>query len=237
MNIYVRARLLATACALLGAMFIDSWSWLALGWLVVILLLTTNSSFLLKHAVFVVWVWIPITVLLFVTWAWLIASPPGEPIGSDPPGGMRFAALTSIRLAFVAVLFQAMILPIAPRDLPLMLWRIGCRGDNLLIILNVLNLRQQLVLRAQALLAARLARGVAGRPTRLNRAKQLGPLLTNLFAQTLREAIARADSWAERDLSGHISRMASVPERGSRLASTALVILSLTWSVGGAVIA
>lgn len=228
---YAVPRLLATLLACMGAMVATRADVLLAGWLCAIIPLLILTSTMRPHLKFIVVALAPIAAMLFIVWPVLIAAPPGEPIGSNPTGAFAFAAVTSLRLAFIAGAAQLCILTIPPDQLAVTLRRWGLRGEWLVIALGTMALGPEFAIRRDQVITARVCRGLVRQSSLMTRLIQLPSLLIPLFSWSLRSAIHRADVWTERKLLERVSLLARAPEHGSVWTSGTIMLAAAGWAL------
>lgn len=141
---------------------------------------------------------LPIVALLFLIWAFLLATRPGQPIGSDGAGGFAFATTTSLRLVLVTYLAFTTLAQIPPTLVPAVLRLWGLRGEGLLLACGALALPAELKHRAQRVVDARFARGLPGHRSILARVVHLPFVVRALVIWTLDTAIGREEEWERR---------------------------------------
>lgn len=223
-----RARLLATLLALMGTIIADDAYVLLGGWLVLGLLFLATRTALVAHTKFLVVVVTPISILLFLVWALVIGAPPGEPMGSDTAGALRFASLTTLRLMMLGGLAQLSILTIPDDQLAVVLYRWRLPKEGLIIALATYALAPELRLRAEQVATARSARGLCRRSL-LARVAQFPSILVPLFTWVIRSAGQRADTWQQRQLLDRIGILARADEPGSGTGSVVFVVCTAFW--------
>jgi energy-coupling factor transporter transmembrane protein EcfT len=202
---------------------------LAVAWLAILVPLLTAGGVARQHARFVGTILGPITVALLFVWGWLIGAAPGEPLRSSPAAGLRFAEVTSLRLAVLGGLFQVCFLTIPRSELVLTLRSWGVRGQGLVIALSTLTLVPELGLRTRQVLTARFARGLASNQRWLQQLYQFPSLLPPLMAWVLRSAIQRGECWEQRHLlEQFFEKPGGQPQRVS-FASVLLVLVAAGW--------
>jgi energy-coupling factor transporter transmembrane protein EcfT len=220
---------LATLVILIFATFLNTRLALSSIFIIALMILLAVDGLLPKFLSFLAFVQIPMTVMLVAVWGWVAKAPPGEPMGSDPHGGVLFALLISARLTMLAGAFQLIMLSIPPRLLPATLRGWGLRGEGLVLALGVFAVEPELKLRAEQILVARRARGLLG-GSRWAGLKQLPRLLRPLFVWSIRSAVHRADVWEQRAMLLRVDALPSqaVPFSLARgYVSVAVALLSL----------
>jgi energy-coupling factor transporter transmembrane protein EcfT len=196
--------------------------------ILLLMLMLAIDGLLPKFIRFLMLVQLPMTLMLVGVWGWVAKAPPGEPMGSDPHGGVLFALLISLRLTMLAGAFQLMMLSIPPRLLPVTLRGWGLRGEGLVLALGVFAVEPELKLRAEQILVARRARGLlAG--SRWAGFKQLPRLLRPLFVWSIRSAVHRAENWEQRAMLLRVQMLPSELRPFSSAAGYASVAIALLW--------
>ena len=195
-----KLRLVLFLLAVTGAFIGSSVIVLGVGWafLVIPLVLATRIS--KAHGRFLLVVVLPICIMLFAVWGWLVGAPPGEPHDSNQVGGIEFAATTTLRLVLLGGFAQLLLLTIPNSDLTSTLRGWGLRGDLLLAGLATFVFFPELRVRADQILTARMARGLVPNMRLWTRIRQIAPSLGLLFTLAVRAAVNRADHWAEQRL-------------------------------------
>jgi energy-coupling factor transporter transmembrane protein EcfT len=132
--------------------------------------------------------------MLFLTWGALAPMP-------SHADGMRFAALTSLRLVALLFIMSSLFgeLTAAALARQLRSWRI--RKDAITAVLGIVTLWPEIRRRTTEIIEARYARGLIRRRSVLDAAFSLPSILRPLVAWSLRSAISRAESWERRSLS------------------------------------
>ncbi len=224
-----RVRGLAAVLAIAGTLLGHNPLWMVLTWLLVLMPAALLSGSLRSHVGFAAVVVAPVAIAVFLVWGLLIAAPPGQEIGSDPHGGLRFAAVVVLRLLLLGGIIQLTFLTIPPEQLPFTLSRWGVRGDAAIVTLGVFALLPELRLRADQVLTARQARGLVPNRSFVARMYQLPFLLRPLFAWALRSAIQRADSWHQRGMLSRIDNLTQFPHLGSYWFDALYLLLGALW--------
>lgn len=224
---YARALLLALFAV--GTFSTQSVRVLALGWML-LLFLMAQGGVVATHLRFVARFMLPVLVGLFVIWGWLVGAPPSLPMHSDPSGGVRFAALTGLRLIVLGGAFQFVFLTIPPALLATTFYRWGLRGQLLLIALGSYTLFEELGLRVDQVVAARYASGAVPSRSLINRMRQLPFVLRPLTTWTLRSAIQRGDVWADRQMARRLPALAArTPLPRFRFIDVTVSAVAVTW--------
>jgi hypothetical protein len=221
---------LATLIILVAATFIDTRISLLPIVLIILGIFLAMDGLLPVFLKFLLAAELPMTLMLIAVWGWIAKAPPGQPMGTDPAGGVRFALLISLRLAVLGGAFQLAMLSIPTRLLPATLRGWGLRGEGLVVALGVFAVEPELKLRAEQILVARRARGLlAG--SRWAGIKQLPYLLRPLLVWSIRSAVHRADVWEQRAM---LLRVEQLPTEANPFSSTAGAIsltLAILWFI------
>lgn len=200
------ARILCTAVMIVGALVTPSIVVLACG-LCTIVLLALAVGVCFRVVRFLAIAIGPMALLLFLVWGWLVAAPPGKPLGSDPVGGSVFAAVTALRLALMGSCLLTALLTIPPDGLHFVLRSCGIRASHLVVLLGIFASVPDLRRRAAQIMTARYARGLFGNRSLVSRVRQVPGILQSLLGSVLRTAIQRAHHWEERDILGQLERL------------------------------
>jgi len=95
------ARLVSLILVVVATFIIDRVLPLALA-IGALAILTARAGLLSRYLRFLIFVQLPMMGMLILVWGYVTRAPPNEPMGSDPRGGIIFAALIALRLAVVA---------------------------------------------------------------------------------------------------------------------------------------
>lgn len=226
-----RARATATLVAIAGTMIAGHPAVIAGVWFAVLIPLLVASGAMKRHLAFLAGAIAPLTLVTVVIWGWIVAAPPGMPLGSAPLEGVRFALLIGVRLAVLGGILQLAMLTIRSDELARTLSSCGVRGDAMVATLGAFVLPPELRLRAEQVVVARHARGLMRTRTPLNRLKQLPQILRPLFVWVLRSSVQRADSWQQRQLLSRLLETSALRVRFSAAASVTYVGLAAGWLV------
>jgi energy-coupling factor transporter transmembrane protein EcfT len=222
-----KARLAATAIAVVATFILNQWLVLATG-LVAIIVLLARSRLIRPYLRFAAVVLIPLTIMLMIIWGVVTRAPPGARVGSDPSGGIHYAILIALRVAVSAGVLQLAVLSIPPRLLPATLKGWGLRGDGLVVTLGAFAVGPELTLRADQIVTARRARGMltgswwAG-------LWQMPRLLRPLFVWSIRSAVQRADLWHQRALLLKVDRLSTTEKQFSSAGGLLVLALALAF--------
>jgi hypothetical protein len=224
-----RGRLWATLTAVTGAMIANAPLLLGVGYLAMILPAVVIGRTFRSHCRFLAIIVLPVAAFALVVWPIFMGAPPGEAAGSNPAGGLCFAAVTVLRLMFIGGAVQACILSISAKDLAMTFRRWGLRGDWLIAALGATVLGPEMAKRADRVYTATLARGLLPSRSLWNRLKIIPAMLLPLTAWSLRSAISRADNWHERKLLQRIDKLAARSDSGSVAVSILIMACSAYW--------
>ena len=224
------ARLIALIAAVVGVFVCTGPYVLISAWLVVLVPLhvLTRTARPLGYAVAIAV--LPIGIMAFFVWGFLVGAPPGLPVGSDPRGGMEFGTMIGFRVAVLASITQLCLLTIPTDQLAVTFRRFGLRGEALVVILVSYTIIPELRLRMSQVITARTARGLRGTSI-LARVRDLTSMMLPVVAWTLRAAVQRADTWHHRKLLGRIEELANMRQETSAVQSGLVVILAGGWLV------
>lgn len=174
---------------------------------------------------FSVYIVAPVAAALWVVWALIVGAPPGMPIGAAPDAGRDYALVVALRLMMVGGLLQMALLTIGADDLPATMYAVGLRESAVVLAMATFAVFPELKMRADQIVTARYARGLAGRRRWISGIQQLPYIFRPLLVWMLRSAIQRAEAWQQRGLSFRRSAL-----RCSWPRSAALVVLSTGWA-------
>jgi energy-coupling factor transporter transmembrane protein EcfT len=186
------------AIAAVGTFFVARWQPLVIA-LIVTVALMIRSHVAVTFFKYILTVLLPTAVMLILVWGLVTRAAPGERMGSDPRGGAMYAAMIALRLALLGGVIQLGTLTIPARLLPLTLRGWGLKGEGLVVALGVFAVGPELMLRAEQIMTARKARGVAGAGT-MAQLRELPRLLRPLFVWSIRSAVHRSEAWEQRAL-------------------------------------
>lgn len=231
--IHPLARGLAAVAAVLGTLLVKSVPGAAIAWVMILVPLMCVAGVIRQHLRFVITILAPISVALFVVWAWIVGAPPGVPVGSDPAAGAGFAALVALRLALLGGIGQLSFSTISSDRLVPTLQSWGIKGEGLVIAVSSFTLVPEMQLRAEQVLTARYARGFVRNRNFVTKLQQAPHLLRPLLAWVLRSAIQRAEAWNQQRLLLRIGDHNRVNTGSSLLRSAFYVLLATAWLVYG----
>ena len=226
-----RARGAAALLAVIGTLVAANSTALAIIWAGVIVPLAWKGGVLRRHLTFIVFVMVPLSAALLVVWGWLVGAPPSKPMGSDLGGGLQYAAVIALRLAILGGIGQLCFLTIPTHALPYTFRQCGLKGDALIIALGAMALIPEMAQRADQVLTARLARGLASNRTIITKLRQFPYLLRPLLAWSLRASIQRSEYWHQRELLARIDVLTYTRERASWGTSAACLVVAAGWAV------
>lgn len=223
-----QARGIAFIAAMIGAMLAQNSTLMVIGWIGLLLNLAW-AGILNRHVRFGVYILLPISIALILVWGVVVGAPPGQPMGSDPSGGIQYAESVALRLALLSGIGQLCFLTIPEYLLPLTFRRWGFKGHSLIIALGTMSIFPEMSQRADQVLTARFARGLAANRHFFTKLCQLPYLLRPLLAWSLRSAIQRSEYWHQRQLLREVDAMPLVTFRESRLIGFVYVAVSMLW--------
>jgi energy-coupling factor transporter transmembrane protein EcfT len=152
------------------------------------------------HAKFVLWVWAPLALWMFVVWGLLVGAPPGSALQSSTIGGAVYAARISLRLLAIVGLLQSCLLSINSEQFAASLLSLRIPHHLALVVLNVFVLGPELRIRLDQVLTARIARGLMRRGSRVSSVQNIASTMVPLVAWGFRSAQARSDHWQQRGI-------------------------------------
>lgn len=195
-------------------------------WLLVLLPLVLGTGIQKEHLRFVLFVALPLSLLLVAVWGWLVGAPPGQPLGSDPAGGVAYAARIATRLISVAAIFQLCFLPLSKEERLVLLRSWGMPASVATAIIAAFALLPEMRRRAQQISTAYRARGLASRPW-YSQAIGISTLLAPLVTWSLRSAHQREEvAWGQRPILKNFQALA-LQHGAARLRTRDAVYLSL----------
>jgi energy-coupling factor transporter transmembrane protein EcfT len=206
---------------------------MALFWLLILIPLAIRGKVVRAHFRFLFWIVLPVAAALFAVWGGLIGAAPGEPPGSAPVAGLRFAATTALRLTLLGTLWQLCFLTLSAKAFAETLRSWGLRGEALLVALGSLAVMPELIVRSQQVLTARYARGFLGRAGWWSRARQVPALLPPLVAWVLRSALQRGEHWSHRGLINRVEKVEQQRTVRWPRSSLWLVAVAFAWLAFG----
>lgn len=162
------------------------------------------------HLVFMLWIWLPLAIWLMVVWGAIVGAAPGAPLRSDSVGGLLYAVQVSARLEAMAAIIQASFLSIPLEQLGASLLTLRTPKPLVLVVVSVFALGPELTKRAEQVVTARAARGLATHDRGLRAVRGVASTLMPLIAWGFRSAAARAEYWNQR-------RLLDSPRLNSRL--------------------
>ncbi len=221
----------AIIIALIGAIIANNWLILAVGYLLLVIPAIVFGNVLRAHIKFLIGIVIPVAGLNLFVWSILIGAPPSQVAGSNPEAGLKFAAVTALRLTFIGGIIQAYIISIPTKDFPSTLRRWGLQNEWLIAALCARVLGPEMIKQINRAYIAALARGLLPNRSIWNRMKLLPVVLIPLVIWSLRSAIHRADNWHERKLLEKINKVTYKPDDGSFLISFIIIISSVFWLI------
>jgi energy-coupling factor transporter transmembrane protein EcfT len=222
-----RPRLFATVIALVAIFIANHWLPLTIALLVVLALLASADLAAVFLKFFLVTI-LPTSVILVLVGRYITRAPLGEPMGSDPIGGAVYGAIVALRLATLGAVLQLAMLSVPARKLPWTLRGFGVRGEGMVVALGVFAVGPELLLRAEQVIIARRARGLAGGGV-LARASEMARMLRPLFVWSIRSAVHRSEAWHQRAMLLKVENLPQESADFSPTAGVAAVALSVVW--------
>ncbi len=148
-----------------------------------------------SFARFLVRVWLPLSLGLFLVWGFLVRGSPQTGNGSGAADGVKFAAIVSLRVASLAALFQAAVLSLAGLRLASFLKSLGLSPRATATIVSIFNLWPDFARRSEQVVAARCARGLMSDRHLWTRVRQIPWTVRTLFVSALGHSLDRATRW------------------------------------------
>jgi hypothetical protein len=141
--------------------------------------------------------------------------------------------LTILRLCTLMLAFSYTTVLFEGQDGAEKLIDLGLKNNGLIIALSAISTLPLMQSTARRITEARFAAGFIGRRSIFATATQLPYILGPLFTQALRLAIARSDTWHQRELSHRLQQNLAVIHRSRRVRSYELLtaLLPATWIV------
>lgn len=152
------------------------------------------------HLKFLLWIWLPFAAWVFVVWGGIVAAPPGAPIHSNRVGGLLYALQISVRLEAMAAVIQAAFLSMTLEQIGSGLLSLRLPRHVALVVISALALGPELQKRADQVLTARIARGLARPNRRWQALRNVAGTLMPLVAWGFRSSAIRSDYWTQRGL-------------------------------------
>ena len=227
-EIHPRLRGVAFVIAILGAVFVNNWLIAGLVWAVILLSLLWLGGVLSRHLRFILTFVLPIGAALMLVWWKIVGAPPGAELGSAPAEGAAFAGVVIFRLALFGGITQLCLNTIKPEILIPTFRSWGLRGDLLVIVVSALTLFQEMQVRLEQVLTARLAGGFVRRRNIFSNLTQFPFLLRPMFAWILRAALRRGEIWQQSRLLERMDK-SGVEVRGSIVTSMFYITLAIVW--------
>ena len=182
-------------------------------------------------SIFLKFIWVtilPTSILLVLVGRFITKAPLGEPVGSDPIGGAIYGAIVALRLATLGGVLQLAMLSIPPRQLPKTLRGFGIRGEGMVVALGVFAVGPELLLRAEQIITARRARGLAGGGF-WSRVPEMPRMLRPLFVWSIRSAVHRSEVWHQRAMLLKVENLPQESADFSPVAGVLAIALSVAW--------
>lgn len=228
-NPYVRG--VALILGIAGTLLSENVFQMLIVWVGVIIPMTLFTHIFKPYMQFLVSVLLPVGIALLLVWVLLLGAPPGKPTGSDIYGGAIFAITIILRLAILGGITQIAFLTLSHQQLILTLRSWGLKGEGLIIVLGCFALLPEMKLRANQILTARLARGLATNNSVYNRLMQVPFLLRPLIAWTLKSAINRSEMWRQRNVYHQAMLVPIVRESSSMVAGLLYTSATAVWFI------
>lgn len=179
-------------------------------------------------------IWLPLAVMLLIVWGVIVRAPANEAAGSNPEGGWHYGAIISLRLAAMAMIFQALLLPLRGLALAAFLGRLGLPAPAVGAVCSIMELWPSFAARADRVVAARCARGLMPDRALWTRVKQLHFAIRTLFLGALSQSLERAERWETEGLPQRLMQTALRQEPNGTLSGSILWIVVSTVIAGGA---
>lgn len=181
---------------------------------------------------FLCYLWLPLAAGLILVWGIIVRSDPFQAAGSDAMSGFRYATLVSLRLASLAILFQATFLSLKGLPLAAHWWALGLSPNAVAGLVSVFQLWPDFKRRTDQIVAARCARGLMPDRRLATRVRQIPFAFRTLFLANLDSSFERADRWESEGLPNRLVAVALSRERRDTLAASTLwVSLAVAWSL------
>jgi len=222
-----KARLATITIAAAGVFVAGNWLPLLIALLVVVGLLI-RAGLLRTFLTFFFTMLGPAALMLVLIWGLVTRAPPGAAMGSDPRGGAMYAAMISLRLAVLGGVIQLGMLSIPSRLLPPTLRGWGVKGEGMVVALGVFAVGPELVLRAEQIITARKARGLAGRGVAA-KLRELTRMIRPLFVWSIRSAVHRSEAWQQRALLLKVDQLPTIGGEFWPAGGAIAIALSIAW--------
>jgi len=224
-----RGRILAAIVAAAGTVFVRDHLALALLWLASILILWCQGE--LRSAIHFLWrIWLPLASGLAIVWGLIVRGSPEYPDARGIPIGLDYAAITSLRIAALASVFQATLLPLRGFQRVHFWSRLGLPPSAVAGIISIFDLWPEFVRRVDQVVAARCARGLMTDRRLITRVRQIPFAFRTLFLSSLDSSMDRAVRWqSERLPERLVKAAASRGGSGSISGSFAWITLAICW--------
>lgn len=175
---------------------------------------------------------LPIGIVLLVVWGGFVQAPPGELLGSDPHGGLKYGVLTTLRLAVLGAAIQTVLLAGGGDQVPALLHSWGIRKGAGIVIAGTFALLPEARRRLEQIVTARIARGVLGKRTWWRQFAQVPHVILPLMVWILNAAILRAEAWVERGtLARFDGRHRAAAVTGRNWDGLHIVAAAITWLI------
>jgi len=179
-------------------------------------------------------IWFPLAIMLLIVWGVIVRAPANETAGSNPEGGWHYGAVIALRLAAMAMIFQALLLPLRGLALAAFLGRLGLPAAAVAGICSIMELWPSFAARADRVVAARCARGLMPDRALWTRIKQLRFAIRTLFLGALSQSLERAERWEAEGLPQRLMQTALRQEPSGTVSGSVLWIVVSIIITGGA---
>jgi hypothetical protein len=225
-----KPRALAAVITLVGAVTTTNLCALAVLILACAAILTVQSK-VNSFIRFIIRVWVPLALGLFVVWGLIVRGSPGTGTGSGFADGAHFAAIVSLRVAALAALFQAAVLTLEGLRLARFLRGLRLSPAATAAIVSVFNLWPDFARRSEQVVAARCARGLMPDRRLWTRVRQIPWAVRTLFVGSLGHSLDRAARWQAERLPNRLAEVAEAVQTGnpSRLIGFSWCSAALAW--------
>lgn len=227
-----RTRAFATGIALVGVVASPSFHSLA------ILLLFCAGTLLAQGKIgsfarFLLTVWLPLALGLFLVWGFLVRGSPQTGNGSGAADGVKFAGIVSLRVATLAALFQAAVLSLAGLRLASFLKSLGLSPSATATIVSIFNLWPDFARRSEQVVAARCARGLMPDRHLWTRVRQIPWTVRTLFIGALGHSLERAARWEAESLPNRLAEASETVTQAkpSRWVNASWLAAAITWTI------
>lgn len=201
---------------------------LAILWLVCFLALWRQGE--LRSAIrFLCRVWLPLAGGLVIVWGLIVRGSPDHPAGHGVQTGLEYAAMTSLRIAGLASVFQATLLSLRGFQRVRYWSRLGLPPSAVAGVVSIFDLWPDFVRRVDQVVAARCARGLMTDRKLITRVRQIPFAFRTLFLSSLDSSMDRAVRWESERLPERLVDAATASRKGSGSISGSAVWLTLAF--------